>query len=184
MKKRLKDRVNKRILLLIASALATSLIGLYETVHSPHLSSTSPLKVRLDRFSQVNTTVPTRQPPQSDLLSAITPNDADRVDPFYNIPSDGTNLWDDEDSRLPAWMKAYFNWHKYKRQQPQDNRNWTQESWLVMQCLASQDPWRCGGTADRLVRTGPWNGKPYETDAPCMFLIWTVPFSRNLFRFY
>jgi hypothetical protein len=71
------------------------------------------------------------------------------VDPFYNIPSDGENLWDD-DPIIPAWMKAYFNWHKYKRRflRPE---TWSEERWMVIQCLTSLDGHHCGGAADRLV---------------------------------
>jgi hypothetical protein len=64
---------------------------------------------------------------------------------FYNIPSDGTNLWDDPSKtpKLPSWMKRYFNWHKHKRQ-TWSPETFHQERWLVMQCLAGQDR-KCGG---------------------------------------
>jgi hypothetical protein len=73
------------------------------------------------------------------------------VDPYFTTdipPSDGTNLWD-KDPELPYWTKAYFNWHKHKRTTWNVN-NYTEERWLIMQCLADQDKRKCGGTADRL----------------------------------
>jgi hypothetical protein len=68
---------------------------------------------------------------------------------FYNISSDGTNLWD-TDPKIPEWMKAYMNWHKWKRTTWNTQTNWTSERWLIMQCFGDQDNKRCGGTADRL----------------------------------
>jgi hypothetical protein len=64
---------------------------------------------------------------------------------FYNIPSDGTNLWDDpsQTPKLPSWMQRYFNWHKHKRQ-TWSPETFNQERWLIMQCLAGQDR-KCGG---------------------------------------
>jgi hypothetical protein len=77
------------------------------------------------------------------------PYSSKNSDPFYNISSDGTNLWDDPNTKLPEWMKAYMNWHKDKRQKWNTN-DWESERWLIMQCLADQDKKKCGGTADRL----------------------------------
>jgi hypothetical protein len=69
------------------------------------------------------------------------PPSSDETDPFYNIPSDGTNIWDNS-TVIPDWMKTYFNWHKHKRMHWRQG-NWTNERWLVMQCLSYDK--KCGG---------------------------------------
>ena len=74
------------------------------------------------------------------------------IDSYFTLnvpPSDGTNLWDNDDEyKFPQWAKVYFNWHKHKRT-TWNLQNYTSERWLIMQCLADQDQ-KCGGTADRL----------------------------------
>jgi len=162
--KRLKGRVEHGILFLIASILAISLRVVYETAHSPHLvllsSDKNILQVHLDQFShhsfqEVNVTTVAMRRSQVLVVPPLYP---DSVDPFYTIPSDGTNVWDQPPTSqlLPEWMKAYFNWHKHQRQtvllMKDDVTKWKTQRWLVLQCLAGQDPLRCGGTADRLVR--------------------------------
>ena len=174
MVKRLKSQTETLLLLMMAIALAASLRLVFLDAHPPgyrdHGSSLSvadtSLQSHLDGFRGTH-----RNRTQGAILQSqyqpsgekIPPRNADTsepfpiviqlyhgsVDPFYNIPSDGTNLWDD-DPILPAWMKAYFNWHKYKREflRPE---TWGQERWMVIQCLTSHDRHHCGGAADRLV---------------------------------
>ena len=112
-----------------------------------------------DSTTTTTTTVAMRSQVRPQVV--VTQLYPDSVDPFYTIPSDGTNLWDHppDSQRLPDWMKAYFNWHKHQRQttmriglsDDDGVTGWKHPRWLVMQCLAGQDPGRCGGTADRLV---------------------------------
>ena len=97
------------------------------------------------------------------------------VDPYYvdNVPpSDGTNLWDD-DSHLPDWAKAYFNWHKHKRK-TWNLVNYTSERWLIMQCLADQDKRKCGGTADRL-KPVPFMLRMAYNSHRILLIRWTRP---------
>jgi hypothetical protein len=150
MRKHLKGRVENGLLFLIASVLAISLKVVYETTHSPHLlSGTNVLQRHLDRFShfsKINTTTTTttvamRLQVQPQVV--VTQLYPDSVDPFYTIPSDGTNLWDhpSDSQRLPDWMKAYFNWHKHQRQtnmrmlvlsDDDGVTGWKHQRWLVM----------------------------------------------------
>ena len=73
---------------------------------------------------------------------------------FYNISSDGTNLWDDASCQLPSWMKHYLNWHKHTREQiifskkKKKNGFSSPQRFLIMTCLQTDS--KCGGTADRL----------------------------------
>ena len=94
------------------------------------------------------------------------------LDDFYNISSDGTNLWDN-DPRLPQWIKTYLNWHKHKRK-TWNTINWQSERWLIMQCLAEQDKLRCGGTADRLKPLPYLLRMAYETKR-ILLIRWTRP---------
>jgi hypothetical protein len=162
MTRRLKSRVQNLLLLLMALALATSLLFAFIESNSTHNSTDTSFKVRLEAFSQFNHTrgyyprIPPQAPSEPFPIVILPFNGS--VDPFYNIPSDGTNLWDN-DRRLPPWMKAYFDWHKHKRQLF-DPTKWADERWMVMQCLASHDARRCGGTADRLVSVCRCVGEP------------------------
>jgi hypothetical protein len=92
---------------------------------------------------------------------------------FYNISSDGTNLWDDPNTKLPEWMKAYMNWHKDKRQK-WNTIDWGSERWLIMQCLADQDQKKCGGTADRLKPLPFMLRVAYESQR-ILLIRWTRP---------
>jgi hypothetical protein len=94
------------------------------------------------------------------------------IDPFYNISSDGTNLWDDEPNLSP-WIKAYFNWHKHKRKH-WNGDDWESERWMIMQCLADQDKRRCGGTADRIKTVPTALRMAYETHR-ILLIRWTRP---------
>jgi hypothetical protein len=139
---------------MMAVALVVSLRFAFLEAHPSHLRSPEySLKVHLEGFRQGNHTqnhsprIPPQDPSEPYPIVVLPYNGS--VDPFYNIPSDGTNLWDD-DPKLPAWMKAYFNWHKHRRT-VMDPNQWADERWMIMQCLASHDARRCGGTADRLV---------------------------------
>ena len=98
------------------------------------------------------------------------------LDDFYNISSDGTNLWDN-DLRLPQWIKTYLNWHKHKRK-TWNTINWQSERWLIMQCLDQKREEKthnsCGGTADRL-RPVPYLLRlAYETKR-ILLIRWTKP---------
>lgn len=114
----------------------------------------NPVQGQLLSFSSTNSSTIS----SSDSLMVVDPNEpfpvvvipynGSGVDPFYNIPSDGTNLWD-HDPTIPQWMKAYFNWHKWRRQTWSPD-SWADDRWMIMQCLRSQDKKKCGGTADRL----------------------------------
>lgn len=167
---RLKGRAENILLVLMAVAVTLSLRVAFlesssssqQTIRGKSNSISSPLQLHLENFLQGNQTRGTTAPPDysSTLIPPQDPSEPypivvlpynGSVDPFYNVPSDGTNLWD-EDLGIPAWMKAYFNWHKHKRQRLDPTR-WADERWMVMQCLASQDGKRCGGTSDRLVRS-------------------------------
>jgi hypothetical protein len=96
------------------------------------------------------------------------------IDSFYNMSSDGTNLWDNEDEfgSLPRWMKRYFDWHKHKREtwSPQ---TWSSERWMIMQCLAGHDG-KCGGTADRL-KPLPWALRVAYQTKRILLIRWTRP---------
>ena len=98
------------------------------------------------------------------------------LDDFYNISSDGTNLWDN-DPRLPQWIKTYLNWHKHKRK-TWNTINWQSERWLIMQCLdekrGSKSPTICGGTADRLKPLPYLLRLAYETKR-ILLIRWTKP---------
>ena len=202
MRKRLKGRVENGIVFLITSILAVSFRVVYETTHL--LSGKNVLQLHLDQFphqSQLNTTTVALQSQvlHNVLFPSLYP---DSVDPFYTIPSDGTNLWDHPPTSqlLPDWMKAYFNWHKHQRQiimtkDDDDVTKWESARWLVLQCLAGQDPQRCGGTADRLVRrpmtTCGWSAgwlAMWQNNQKILILALLVPFflcgTRNLFPFY
>jgi hypothetical protein len=94
-------------------------------------------------------------------------------DLFYNISSDGTNLWDDdkEFESLPRWMKSYFDWHKHKRKTWSAD-SWESERWMIMQCLDHDR--KCGGTADRL-KPIPWALRvAYQTNR-ILLIRWTRP---------
>jgi hypothetical protein len=92
---------------------------------------------------------------------------------FYNISSDGTNLWD-TDPKIPEWMKAYMNWHKWKRTTWNTQTNWTSERWLIMQCFGDQDNKRCGGTADRL-KPVPFMLRTAYNHQRMLLIRWTRP---------
>jgi hypothetical protein len=99
----------------------------------------------------INNTNTTSSTEEEDNPSVLHP----QLQHFYNISSDGTNVWDDPSSKLPSWMKQYLNWHKHQRKQIMQNQaNSDSDSvfssgrFLVMQCL--QNDHRCGGTSDRL----------------------------------
>jgi hypothetical protein len=93
---------------------------------------------------------------------------------FYNISSDGTNLWDDdmEFESLPRWMKSYFDWHKHKRKTWTPD-SWESERWMIMQCLAGHDR-KCGGTADRL-KPIPWALRVAYQTKRILLIRWTRP---------
>jgi hypothetical protein len=114
--------------------------------------------------------VTTEEPPEPFPIIMAPFNGS--VDPFYDIQSDGTNLWDD-DPGIPAWLKAYLNWHKFQRT-TWDPNHWADDRWMIMQCLKDQDKRRCGGTADRLKPLPTLLRIAYEHHR--MFLIrWTRP---------
>eukprot|EP00934_Nitzschia_sp_Nitz4_P004380 Nitzschia sp. Nitz4//scaffold378_size14206//221//1652//NITZ4_008946-RA/size14206-processed-gene-0.8-mRNA-1//1//CDS//3329549684//4370//frame0 len=99
------------------------------------------------------------------------------IDPFYNIPSDGMNLWDN-DARIPEWAKAYFNWHKWRRKNWDPNR-WADDRWLIMQCIDRIDS-RCGGTADRLKPVPTLLRLAYQ-HRRMLLIHWTRPVSLDSF---
>jgi hypothetical protein len=95
------------------------------------------------------------------------------IDPFYNISSDGANLWDTS-GKIPYWMKHYFNWHKQARKQLTES-NWKSQRFLIMQCLAgAQYPQPCGGSADRL-KTLPWALRTAYRSRRILLIYWTKP---------
>ena len=92
------------------------------------------------------------------------------LDPFYNISSDGTNLWD-KDPGLPSWIKAYLNWHKHKRKHWKTD-DFKSERWMIMQCLEYER--RCGGAADRIKTIPTLLKMAYETHR-ILLIRWTKP---------
>ena len=174
MAKRFKSRMETLLLLMMAIALAASLRLVFLDAHPPAFqntgSSSSVAHIALqnhldgfrgthknrthgsnfqDQFHDSGEIVRPQNANPSEVFPIVIQPYHGSVDPFYNIPSDGENLWDN-DPMIPAWMKAYFNWHKYKRRflRPE---TWSEERWMVMQCLTSHDRHHCGGAADRLV---------------------------------
>lgn len=120
------------------------------------LGHSGPILNHLQSFASYDSSSPGRhsnssltiEDPSDPYPIVVIPYNGSGVDPYYNIPSDGTNLWD-HDPTMPEWMKAYFNWHKWRRQ-TWDPDQWADDRWMIMQCLSSQDKRKCGGTADRL----------------------------------
>ena len=66
---------------------------------------------------------------------------------MYNATKYGVNLWD-RSTKLPAWMKRYFKWHRKQRRNMLTPENWKSMRLLVMECLQHME--KCGGTSDRL----------------------------------
>jgi thymidylate synthase len=95
----------------------------------------------------------------------------------YNIPSDGTNVWDETSSKLPTWMKRYLTWHKHQRTQllqhpNQTNAVFSSGRFLVMQCLKRD--LNCGGTSDRL-KPIPWALRTAYYTRRILLIHWDQP---------
>jgi len=166
-----KDTIQKVLFLIVGLTLMTSFRFVYlgeEDVTQRLSTDTTVQQLQLDQFRPRNQSqiykdmndinnltsmedILRRQDSSEPFPIVLIPY-VGSVDPFYNISSDGSedNLWD-KDPSLPEWMKAYFNWHKYKRQHHLHPDTWMKERWMVIQCLKDHDAHHCGGTADRLV---------------------------------
>ncbi len=144
-----KGKTDKLFLFLI-SIVVTARYVLVE--HRP-IDSSGVVQTHLEEFlhtlTRPNNTISSDIPdPLEPYPIVVTPYNGTGVDPFYNIPSDGNNLWD-TDMSLPSWIKVYLNWHKWRRQ-TWDPNHWADDRWMILQCLADQDKNRCGGASDRL----------------------------------
>jgi hypothetical protein len=116
-----------------------------------------------------------RAPAPAEKNDTSIPADFEALSAFYNIPSDGTNLWDKNPGKLASWQIQYLNWHKDKRQSlAKDNASWKTQRFLVMQCLLGQDQKKCGGTADRL-KPLPWAIRMAYLTRRILVIRWTRP---------
>ena len=82
------------------------------------------------------------------------------------------NLWDDS-TKIPQWMKRYFDWHTAQRQRLSKYPNqWENERVLIMQCFDTDE--KCGGTADRL-KPLPMFVRLAHTTNRLLLILWSRP---------
>jgi hypothetical protein len=126
-------------------------------------------KLEIAKLETTKLETPKLETPKLEIL--------EKLDAFYNISSDGTNLWD-KSTLLPKWIKQYLNWHRHKRKHLSE-ATWESERFFVMQCLGGHDA-HCGGTADRL-KPILWALRMAYRSRRILLIHWTKPAPLELF---